>query len=168
MSGKLQIKQVKNKQQHKAFKANIQDGTHLYDLCKFLKRQKDKKIDVIIDGKKVSFNSIASRKKFAEGFERASDILIGQVEEFAEEAFAKINNLTSELDKAKQEAKKYKEDYRKTVEKYRVKSTVIDLRQAAWEDRVAELEEACQILSKENKRLEKELRKTNANNQKPT
>jgi len=167
MNSRLQIKQVKNKQQHKAFRADIEDGSHLYDLCKFLKRQKDKRIDVIIDGKLVAFSSIASRKKYAEGFERASDILVGQVKEFAVEVKAKIDSLTSELNKTKQELKKYKEDYQDSIEKYRVKSAVIDLRQAAWEDRVAELEEACQILSRENKRLEKELSKTDDSN-KPT
>lgn len=165
MSDKLQIKQVKNKQPHKAFKADIEDGNHLYDLCKFLRKQKDKRIDIIIDGKRVAFNSIASRKKYAEGFERATDILVGQIKQFAEETFAKINSLTSELDKTKQELKKAKAEYKKTVDNYRVKSAVIDLRQAAWEDRVAELEEACQILSRENKRLEKGLSNTDDSNE---
>ena len=143
---KLQIKLTKKKP-HKVYKTNIEADYHAFELCKFLRNHKDRVLEIVINDKRVKFDSIAGRKRFASGFETASKIIYEHVVDFATTTHAKINSLTSELD-AERKRISDKTDYR-------VKHTVLNLRAAAWEDRVAELEEDRAVLKEQIRKLRK-------------
>lgn len=156
MSKKLNISQINNKKQHKSYKATLESIDQVSQLCKFLRNHSDRKLDVSVNNNPVSFDSIAGRKKFAQGFQMAANILSGHMKEFAEELFLKINSLTSELDRAKRELREEKSraiDARNSSSNIK---KVYELRSAAWRDRVVELEEACDYLMKENIQLKKD------------
>lgn len=162
----LQIKLVK-KNPHKVFQAEVSADHHIKSLCKFLRKQKDRNLEIVINGKSFKFDSIAGRKRFASGFEQAFSIIEPHMAKFVKDLEDRLNKVLSERDKAKSEAKQNYQKYIDTVESYRVKHTVMDLRSAAWKDHVAELEEDRKYLSEQVKLLRKELERKNVRKKKP-
>ena len=150
----LQIKLTKHKP-HKTYAVNMKVDEHIKQLCKFLRKHKDKKLEVIINGKGVKFDSVAGRKRFAAGFEHAFRVIEKYVKEYVDETRNEIRVLNSKITSAQQEATRLKQELRETNQKYITKCTVMDIRTAAWKDRVTELEDDREILKEEIERLRK-------------
>lgn len=161
---KLSIKLIKKKP-HKVYKADIESDSHTKDLCRFLRRHQDRTLQIILNGKSIKFDSIAGRKRFASGFEAASRIIYQHVKSFANDSHGKINALTSELNTAKKQYEQNNKAWLEAQEKYRVKSVVMDIREAAYKDQIAELEDNCEILKAKAKPVRKVKR---GNNKKST
>lgn len=128
---------------HKVYRANIEYDFHITSLCKFLRKQKDRKIELVLNGKSIKFNSIAGIKRFAAGFEQASKI----IEQYTKEVFDSVNE---QIEQAKREAQQ------DIYNQYRIKKETMDIQTAAWKDRIAELEEDRKILKQELDRLRNE------------
>lgn len=150
----LQIKLSKHKP-HKIYITNIEVDEHVKQLCKFLRKHKDKKLEIVINGKGIKFDSIAGRKKFAAGFEHSFRV----IEKYTKEYVNGTNNSVRELNKkttlARQENAKLKQELKETNQRYITRYTTMDIRTAAWKDRVAELEDDREILKIEIERLKK-------------
>ena len=99
------------KKPHKVYKAEIQHDFQIKDLCKFLRNNKDKVVGIVINGKHTKFNSFAGRKRFAAGYEQASDFVFKYTKELFEEMQEEIDKLRAELDRSKLNLEQYKEKY---------------------------------------------------------
>lgn len=164
MSQDLQITLVK-KEPHKVFKADIKAEDHIASLCKFLRDHKDKKIEVIINGKSFVFNSVSGRKRFAMGFQYAFQAITPFLEQSLDELEGRLNGALSERDKARAESKALVQRYNQATDRYRTKYTVMNLRTAAWKDMLAEQEDNCKYLQEQVDILTKRLEKKDGSNQ---
>ena len=160
MSDKLQIKKVNSKKPHKVYRADITQDSHITDLCRFLRRHTDKKLEIILGGKRVVFKSINERKKYAAGFERAFYVIEPYMEAFVKDLYDKINKLTNELGEARRETAQAKKQLSKEREEYRVKKEVIALRKAAYDDHLEEWKDNCLTLQRRVQELEAKHKKT--------
>jgi hypothetical protein len=151
---KLQIKLTKHKP-HKVYKAKVEVDEHIKQLCKFLRKHKDKKLEMVINGKSIKFDSVAGRKRFAAGFEHAFNIIEKHIKKYVDETRSEIRGLNDKVSSAQQEAMRFKEEAKETTRKFVTRHTVMDIRAAAWKDRVAELEDDRKILKAEIERLRK-------------
>lgn len=137
---RLKIELVQNKP-HKTYKAEIEDDHHIEELCQFLRANKDREVGIVINGKHTKFNSHAGKKRFATGYEQGSGFIIDQAKELFKEMQTEMNQLKTELRKYKQEVDGAKSKAQDAAEKLRVNEAVKKLRQAAFADREAEINE---------------------------
>lgn len=149
---RLQIKLTKRKP-HKIYTANIKAAEHIEQLCKFLRKHKDKVLEVVINGKSTKFNSAAGRKRFASGFEHAFNITDEHVRKYIDKIDSEVKALNNKVTSAQQKAARLKQELDETRQRYITRHTIMDIRTAAWKDRVAELEDDREILKEEIKRL---------------
>lgn len=133
----------------------IKNNDDLMELIKFLRSHTSRHLHLFINNKKVSFNSIAGRKKFASGLDLAAKILNGHLEDFAKMSFDKINKLSHDIEIIKEDSKSEALSAQEIKRKYVAKLAALKVQRAAWADRVTELEEACEFLLNENKKLKK-------------
>lgn len=170
MSDSLQIKLVK-KDPHKVFRADIKSDEHIKSLCKFLIRKKDKTLEIIINGKNFKFTSAAERKSFVTGFKCAMATMEPYLEKFFKELEAKLNSALSERDRARNEIQSLKQELADVKSNYNNKSTVLELRIAAWQDQLVEWEDNCRYLKEEvkywKKKAEENVTQGNPNHQEP-
>lgn len=159
MTDRLNIKKLNTKKQHKVYKAEITQDSHVKDLCKFLRRHNDKKLEVILNGKGVVFNSANERKKYAAGFERAFSVVEPYMEAFAKDLYDKINKLTNEVTESRRTLADFKKQLNKEREEYRVKKEVMAIRKAAYDDHLEEWKDNCITLRQKIHELEARLRK---------
>ena len=140
----MNIKLISQKP-HKKYEIEVSGG-HIKELCEFLSNQKDRQLEITLNGKNIKFNSIAGRKRYASGLEQGAYIVDDQVAIIWREHLATIDGLKAELGKTKQELHEVKQELNETRQKYATKYTVMNLRKAAWEDYIAELEDDRAIL----------------------
>lgn len=93
---KLQIKLTKSKP-HKVYSTNLSVDAHIKQLCKFLRKYKGKRLEILINNKKMMFNSAIEREKFATGFELSFKIVERCVERYVDKTNEQINELKSKL-----------------------------------------------------------------------
>jgi len=144
---KLKIKLLKDKP-HKVYSTYIEIDYHVEELCNFLRKHKDRVLEIIINGKRTKFSSIASRKKFVEGFQRAGNIAFGHVKSFSAGSQEAINKLINEVTQIKQSTTKIKEENYHLKSRILSYNTVSKLRIIAWEDSIQEYKDACEIQKK--------------------
>jgi len=137
---RLKVKLIKDKP--KVYAVSIDYDFHFDEFVRFLNNTKDKKFDVIVNGKLFKITSSVAKNKFAEGFKSAYDISSKTATDFGKSFKDTINKLNSENTRLKNEAKKVKEDKDNHIAKEASMNIVI----SSWKDRIAELEDTCQIL----------------------
>ena len=171
MSDNLQIKLVK-KSPHRVFSADIKSDEHIQSLCKFLTRNKDKTLEIIINGKNHKFTSAVARKSFVAGFKSAMETMEPYLEKFFKELEGRLNTALSDRDKALQDTQVVRKKLADAEAQHRIKETTIELRTAAWQDQIAEWEDNCKYLKEEvkywKKKAEEDVAQGNTNNQEPT
>ena len=150
---KLKIKTLKDKP-HKVYSTQIEIDYQMDELCKFLNNHKDKTLDIIINGKQHKFNSIASRKKFVEGFREANRIKAKQSRLFIEHSQESINKLTGEITQLKRERQLFDTQIENLKYINNTKKLVADIRVNAWQDKAQELSEICETLWQRLERIE--------------
>lgn len=120
--------------------AKLMSKQDIINLAKSLNQLKDKKVTLVLKDKNVKFSSIAGRKQFVAGMEEVLALWDDK------ELENRLNIALAERDKAKAELLAaeagYKEAHRQMVEQ----KAVMDVRTAAYNDRVAELEDNCRYL----------------------
>jgi len=130
----LKVKLIKDKP--KVYAVNLISEQHLTDLIKFLTDTKDKKFDIIINGKLIKFANSTFKNKFLEGFTSRNNISInGAVKPDA-------NKLNNEAQKLKREA----EEIKKIKELCDISEASTKVMVDVWKDRITELEDTCQTL----------------------
>lgn len=152
MPDRLDIKKVADKPR-KSFVTEIDLDSHIHDLCKFLRKQKDRNLEITINGKKVAFTSIAGMKKFAAGIEMALSIIEKYLLQYVDETKKEIVRWRSEVDYFHSLNDGLKQEIRDLKKQRAVDEQVIKLRVLAWKDRIAELEDDRQTLRTELDRL---------------
>lgn len=155
---KMDIKLV-SKKPHKKYTVEITDASEVKELCKFLRTQKDKQLDVVINGTSTKFNSVAGRKMFVSGFQNAFRIASDQASRVAKMLNERCNTLAKQVAIAKQEAKLAKHELNDAAKKYMTRYTVMNLRKVVWEDHIAELEDDRVILKARLDKLKPKLTK---------
>lgn len=148
---KLSVKLVQQKP-NKTYKIDLEHDYHTSELCKFLRKNKDREVGVVINGKHTKFNSHAGKKRFATGFEQGSRFVLNHAKKLFEEMQSKINDLKAQLKSALNENQSYKDQANEAIGRLRVNDAVKHIRQAAYKDHVSELEEDRALLKS---RLEK-------------
>jgi len=148
------VRQIKSKKQHKVYSIDIGGDEHVTELCKFLKKHTDRKLELILNGKRIMFDSIAGRKKFAAGFEGAFVAIEPYMEKYVKNLYDKMNKLTNEIAAAKHDTAQVRRELNKEREVYRVKRQVIGLRKAAYDDHLEEWKDNCITLQQRVKELE--------------
>ena len=138
---KLKVKLIKDKPK-KVYAVSIDYDFHFDEFVRFLNNTKDKKFDIIVNGKLFKITSSVAKSKFAEGFKSSYDIFSKTTTDVGRSFKDTINKLNSENNKLKTEAKKVKED----KENFTAKEASMNIVIASWKDRIAELEDTCQIL----------------------
>lgn len=138
---KLKVKLVKDKPK-KVYAITVEFDYHIEELISFLDGNKDKKFDMILNGKLFKFASIAAKNKFSEGFKSSSDILLSNVYNANKHFVSEVAKLKSENANLKREADKIGKD----KELYWAKNAAMTVRVAAWKDRITELEDTCKAL----------------------
>ena len=129
---KLKIKLI-NDIARKVYAANLEFENHLGELLTFLKRNVDKKFDLVLNGKLFKFNSVTAKEKFVEGL---------SVIKIFETTAKKILNDKERLEVEVKEIEKLKVQVA-------AERTALNFRVIAWKDRLIELEDACEILRAE-------------------
>lgn len=129
-----------SKKPHKKYVAEILGG-HIKEICKFLRNQKDRQLEIVINGKSIKFNSIAGRKRFASGLELGAKIVDDQVALVWREHQSTIDSLRHELSQTKENLAAVDKELQEARRNYLTKYTVMEIRKAAWEDRISELED---------------------------
>lgn len=142
---KLKVKLLKEKP-HKLYSANVTLDYHVRELCDFLYGHQDRVLEIIINGKKIKFNSIVSRKKFAQGFKEAGRIIFEHTKQFASESQGTINSLTNEITQLNKEKVKLKEELYELRGRVSTHNTVSKLRTLAWQDSEKEWRETCEVI----------------------
>src|SRR3990172_11176745 len=71
---KLKVKLVKDKP-NKVYAVNIESSFYIKDFIDFLYNTKDKKLDVIVNGKLFKLATAAAKNKFVEGLKLSQSIL---------------------------------------------------------------------------------------------
>lgn len=160
---KFQIRDVKSKLKHKVFTTDIDSAYKIIDLAKHLRNIKDKRVDVLINGKRVAYSTIVGRKKYAAGLELAAKISISTMDA----CLGKINKLTSEISRYKKLASEEKDKYKEAISSFSTSQAIIDIKQYEWQEKIADLKEACDLLYEENKRLKRELDDKSSNHKEP-
>lgn len=140
---KLKVKLVKEKPK-KVYAITVEYDYHIEELIEFLGNNKDKKFDIIVNGKLFKFASVAAKNKFAEGFKSSSDILLSNVYNANKQFVSETAKLTLENNTLKKEA----QQIGKEKELYWAKNAAMTVRVAAWQDRITELEDTCEALRK--------------------
>lgn len=130
-------------------------GAQIKELCRFLRKQKEKQLELIFNGKSIKFNSVAGIKRYATGLEHGAKIVDDQVAIIWREHTQTISNLKSELGQAKKEAKTAKDELNEATSRYMSKYSLMKIRKAMWDDHVAELQDDRAILKEELDRLKK-------------
>ncbi len=141
---KLKIKTIKEKPR-KVFAANVEHEDHLKELSSFLTRQPNKKFDLILNGRLIKLNSGVAKSKFVEGFDNAVKILMDQFTVISKEIQADRQKLLNEI----AELKKGSGIVEQAKGKLKAGEMALELRAAAWKDRIVELEDACETLRNE-------------------
>lgn len=149
----LEIKLVQTKP-HKVFKADINEGHHIKDLCKFLRENKDREVGVVINGKHTKFNSHVGKKRFATGYEQGSDFIMQYAKELFEEMQAEINTLKAEAKKHKSEVEDAKAQAKDATERLRSNEATKQIRQKAFMDRESEINEDRVLLKSRLEQIE--------------
>lgn len=137
----LKVKLIRDKPK-KVYAATVEFDYHLEELIRFLTDSKEKKFDIIINGRLFKFNSIALKNKFIEGFNSAQDILIAHITEAKRSMDEEQVRLNAEI-KSLRGQLKYIQNGKS---QYESKEKVLELKAAAWKDRITELEETCREL----------------------
>ena len=135
---------------HKIFKAHISSDQHVRLLCKFLHEQKDRNLEIIINGKKFKFNSIIGRKCFSSGFEQAFSIVEPYMYNLIKDLENRLNVALSERDEFKNEACENYNKYIDVKREYSASRTVTKLRFEMWKDTIAQWKDNCKYLSDQN------------------
>lgn len=151
--GQLKIKLIKDAP-FKVYAANIEIDSHIEELCNFLRNQKDKELEIILNGNRIKFGSEVGKKKFIEGFRSASKIIFRHMKEFADETQDNINKLTSELEKIKQDKAALSNKNSDLINEVATTKVVQKLRTLAWEDSIQEWKEVCEILKSRLDKIE--------------
>lgn len=128
---KLKIKLISEKPK-RVYATNIEKAFHLKDFLEFLKNTKEKKLDVVINGKLFTLATSAAKTKFIEGFALASDVVDSKPK--------KEEHNTSSVD----ELNKLKKANADLIIKQ--SSNVVGIQW--WKNRVLELEATCEELKK--------------------
>jgi len=142
----INIKLLKKKP-HKLYSVDLTNEAEIKSLCKFLRNQKDRELEIKINGKNIKFDSIAGRKRFAAGFQSAGKI-IGQGTHGTQiKSQKEVQALNKKVKVLEEQVLKEHEECISWIDKVRVHQTVNKLRKEAWEDTINELKENCEILS---------------------
>lgn len=128
------------------YKFSLQGDRDLDKLLKLLENHTEPKLTVEIDGKRFSFNSKASRKKFLEGFLFVYQLFNKRIKSYN-------SSLKTSQRKLEQEKAELKNKLAKESEDYRIQKEIIKLRTLAWEDRLSELEQDREFLANKVKEL---------------
>lgn len=142
----INIKLLKKKP-HKLYSIDLTSDAQIKVLCKFLRDQKDRKLEVKINGKNIKFDSIAGRKRFVAGFQSASKIINQSTHHDQIKSQKKIQALNRNIKELEKQVLKEEEEKNKWIGKVRVHQTVNKLRKEAWEDTINELQDNCEILN---------------------
>jgi len=125
-----------SKAPHKKYVASISNLQQVKKLCVLLRKQKDRQLEVVINGNSTKFNSIAGRKRFVSGFECAFKIALDKSDLI----------LSARHNALQQEAQAAKHQLNEMSKQYMAKYAVMNIRKATWEDYIAELEDDRVIL----------------------
>jgi hypothetical protein len=137
----------------KKYRASVSSLNDLKELSAFLNKNKDKKVEFVINNNSFKFTSLVSKQKFALGLEQGASI---------HKAIFKKNNKNtsvsvkkeSGLDGLEKELKEKKEELARAYDRIRVFKAVAELRQEAWSDIVEEMSEDRSILKERLNKVE--------------
>lgn len=142
---------MKKSSADKTLQVKLTNKQDAISLAKSLKQLPDKKVNVSIGKRTIKFSSIAGRKQFVAGLEEALALWEDKGLE------NRLNLALAERDKAKADLTTseaaYKEAHRQMIEH----KAIMDVRTAAYNDRVAELEDNCRYLMDTIKTLQVKL-----------
>ena len=142
---KLNIKLLRDKP-HKIYSVNVEIDYHVEELYKFLNKHKDRELEIVLNGKKIKFNSIASRKRFAQGFRESGRIIFGHARDFTAQSQKNINRLSNEITQHKKEVATLQEESDILKGRVRTYRIVQQIRMLAYQDSTEEYREALEIL----------------------
>jgi len=148
MSKRVQIDLIKKKP-IKIYKIIVRNDNHFDELCKFLKNNKDKQLQVIINGKTLKFNSLVDKKRFVTGLECATKVLTPLTKHLFENLQAQINKLKKENSILNTRLDIQNGIVKRRTDKMRMLDSLMSLRQEAYKDRVDELVSSLDILTNE-------------------
>lgn len=134
------------KKPHKKYTIEFTGANEVKELCKFIRNQKDKQLEVMINGTSTKFNSVAGRKRFISGFQNAFKIASDQASRVTKSLNERCRILAKQVTIAQQEEKLAKYKLNEAAKKYMAKYAVMNLRKVVWEDHIAELEDDRTIL----------------------
>jgi uncharacterized protein YifE (UPF0438 family) len=135
------------KKPHKVYKVNIEFVEYqIKELAKFIRNNKDKEVSFVINNKHIKFNSVVGKKKFAAGFEHGCIFAIKENNLIIRTLSTRLDVTKKELDKTKTDLTSQKEKTYRAHDKIRTNDLVKKLRQEAWADYTAELNEDRKIL----------------------
>lgn len=144
-----------SKTPHKKYIADVADAKQVKELCAFLRNQKDRHLEVVINGKSTKFDSVAGLKRFASGFDQAFKLALNQSGSVVKVLTDRCNMLAKETTVLQHQMRFAKHDLNEAIKKYMGKYAVMKLRKLAWEDHIAELNDDRAILKEELDKLKK-------------
>jgi len=144
---------------HKTYKINIESENHVKDLCQLLRNHKDRKLEIIINGRNFKFNSIAGKKRFIAGFQHAFNIIEPLLEKMFSELEDDLKVALTERNEARAKAADSYKKYADLVNDYKSKCATMDLCMNIWKERIADIEEDREYLSDQLNRLKCKLNK---------
>lgn len=153
----LQIKLIKQKP-YKVYTTNIEYDYQIKSLCKFLRKQKDRHLGIIINGRSIKFDSISGMKRFASGFESAFKVVEQHAKDLVKDFEEEILDLKKSLSEKESELNTIKDMIEVETQAFLTKSVTMDLRNEALKDYISELEDDRMILKEE---LDERKRKAN-------
>lgn len=154
----LNIKLVKSKP-HKVYKINTTQSSHIKAICNFLKNNKDKEIEIIINGKKTKLNSIISKKRFAYGLEQGSLLIQDYSKTLFKNMQDNIDNLKNRVRELEESLKESKINEINADNKVRAVNDLYKIRNDMYKNYISEIEQDRESLRKELDKINKLIKK---------
>lgn len=142
-----------SKRPHRKYAVEIENNSDARSFYNFLENYKGEKLTIVVNGESVQFDSSSDRHKYAFGFKQAFDISSGIAEILHEITRDCCGILQKEVMMLQRENQNSRNEINSINKKYMSKYSLMQIRKAAWEDRIAELEDDRKVLKNEVARL---------------